>query len=509
MEPSRLTSPAPSPTMRGTLLVWKAWSRAMEFEIVIGFEVHTELKTNSKVWCGCATHFGAPPNTQVCPVCLGMPGTLPVLNREAFHLALKTALALHCDVPPVTTFDRKNYYYPDLPKNYQISQNDKFLGKDGYIDIDLGEAGSKRIGIDNIHLEEDAGKNIHPEGRGHDYSLVDLNRAGTPLLEIVTKPDLRSKAEAAAFMNSMRSFLEYLDVSECKMQEGRLRFELNMSLRPKGSDKLGTKVEVKNLNSMSVVLKCIDAEYERQSELLMKGEKVLPETRLWDEDKAVTRAMRSKERANDYRYFPDPDLVDVEVSEELRREIGALVPELPLARKTRFMENYNLPPYDAGVMTGSLAMASYFERAVKAHNSPKGICNWIMTQAMAWLNNAPEDTTIDQYPIKAEAMAELVKLIEAGTITGKIAKEQVYPIMVETGKMPSMIVEEKGLKPVDDSALDPIIDEVLAANAKAVEEIKAGKDKAIGAIVGQVMKKTGGKANPATLTPLIRKKIGV
>lgn len=480
----------------------------MEFEIVIGFEVHTELKTRSKVWCGCPATFGAPPNTNVCPICLGMPGTLPVLNREAFRLALKTALALHCDVPPVTTFDRKNYYYPDLPKNYQISQNDQFLGKGGYLEIDLGEAGTKRIGIDNIHLEEDAGKNIHPEDTAVDYSLVDLNRAGTPLLEIVTKPDIRTREEATAFMNSMRSFLQYLDVSDCKMQEGSLRFELNMSLREKGSEKLGQKVEVKNLNSMSVVLKCIDAEYARQSEVLRNGGRVASETRLWDEAKAETRAMRSKESANDYRYFPDPDLVDVEIDAALRQEVGATIPELPLARRQRFVEQYQLPLYDAGVMTSHITMANYFERAVQTHASPKAICNWIMTEAMAWLNKAPEDTTIDAFPVRAEAIAELVKLIETETITGKIAK-QVFPIMLETGRMPSVIVEEQGLKPVDDSSLEPIVDEVIAAMPAVANDIRAGKEKAMGALIGQVMKRTKGKANPATLTPMIKRKLGV
>lgn len=482
----------------------------MEFEIVIGFEVHTELKTRSKVWCACANAFGGAPNTNVCPVCLGMPGSLPVLNREAFNLALRTALALHCEVPRITTFDRKNYYYPDLPKNYQISQNDQFLGTGGHLEIDLGEAGTKKIGIHNIHLEEDAGKNIHPEDKGHDYSLVDLNRAGLPLLEIVTQPDIRSRDEAAAFMTQMRSFLQYLDVSDCKMQEGSLRFELNMSLRPKGSETFGQKVEVKNLNSMSVVLKCIDAEFERQGEVLAGGGRVASETRLWDEEKSVTRAMRSKERANDYRYFPDPDLVDVEVTANMRESVFRTIPELPLARRQRFMDEYGLPSYDAGVLTSSIHTANYFERGVAAHRSPKAIGNWIMTEALAWLNKQPEDTTIDSFPVKAEAIAELVKLIETEIITGKIAK-QVFPLMLETGKTPAVIVEEQGLKPVDDSALDPIIDEVLAdpKNARAVEDIKAGKDKAIGALMGQVMKKTGGKAKPDAVTPLIRKKLGV
>jgi len=478
----------------------------MEFEIVIGFEVHTELKTKSKVWCGCPVVFGAPPNTAVCPVCLGMPGSLPVLNREAFRLALKTALALHCEVPPVTTFDRKNYYYPDLPKNYQISQNDKFLGKGGHIDIDLGDAGIKRIGIDNIHLEEDAGKNIHPEDKAVTYSLVDLNRAGTPLLEIVTTPDIRTAAEAAGFMNSMRAFLQYLDVSDCKMQEGSLRFELNMSLRPKGSTTFGQKVEVKNLNSMSVVLKCIDAEFERQSEILRNGGRVASETRLWDEAKFETRAMRSKENANDYRYFPDPDLVDVEIGDALRAEIGATVPELPVARRQRLIDAYGLPPYDAGVVTGHIRTADYFERAVKAHANPKGISNWMMTEALAWLNKQHEDATIDDFPVTAESIAELVSMIDSGATTGKIAKT-LFPMMVETGKRPSVLVEEKGLKPVDDSALDPIIDQVIAEMPKVADDLRNGKEKAMGALMGAVMKKTGGKANPATVTPLIRKKI--
>lgn len=479
----------------------------MDFEIVIGFEVHTELKTNSKVWCGCSTAFGAPPNTNVCPVCLGMPGSLPVLNGRAFDLSLKTALAMNCDIPEVASFDRKNYYYPDLPKNYQISQNDRFIGTNGWMDIEVNGA-TKRIGIDNIHLEEDAGKNIHPEGRAVDYSLVDLNRAGTPLLEIVTRPDLRTREEAAAFMTSMRTLLQYLDVSDCKMQEGSLRFELNMSLRRPGSTEFGQKVEVKNLNSMSVVLKCIDAEYERQSEILEEGGRVAQETRLWDEARGETRAMRSKETANDYRYFPDPDLVEYTITADKRRGISETLPELPLARRQRFIDEYELPPYDAGVLTGHIATANYFERAVSAHKSPKVISNWIMSEVLAWLNKQPEDTTIDDFPVNAEGLAELVALIEKGTITGKIAK-QVFPLMVETGKAPAVIVEEKGLKPIDDSSLEPVVDEVLAEMAKVAEDLKGGKEKAMGALIGAVMRKTKGKANPAVVTPMIREKLGL
>ncbi|MCC5876581.1 MAG: Asp-tRNA(Asn)/Glu-tRNA(Gln) amidotransferase subunit GatB [Candidatus Sumerlaeia bacterium] len=480
----------------------------MDFEIVIGFEVHTELKTNSKVWCGCSTAFGAPPNTNVCPVCLGMPGSLPVLNGKAFDLSLKTALAMNCKIPDVASFDRKNYYYPDLPKNYQISQNDRFIGTDGWIDVGQPDGTVKRIGIDNIHLEEDAGKNIHPEGRAVDYSLVDLNRAGTPLLEIVTRPDLRSREEAAAFMNAMRTLLQYLDVSDCKMQEGSLRFELNMSLRKPGSTEYGQKVEVKNLNSMSVVLKCIDAEYERQADILEEGGRVAQETRLWDEARSETRSMRSKETANDYRYFPDPDLVDYTITAEKQAEISKDLPELPLARRQRFMDEFELSPYDAGVLTSHIATANYFERAVASHRNPKGICNWIMSEVLAWLNKQPEDTTIDDFPVSAENLAGLVALIDKETITGKIAK-QVFPLMVETGKEASVLVEEKGLKPLDDSSLEPIVDEVLAEMSKVAEDLKGGKEKAMGALMGGVMRKTKGKANPAVVTPMIRKKLGL
>lgn len=479
----------------------------MEFEPVIGFEVHTELKTHTKVWCGCSTRFGAPPNTQVCPVCLGMPGSLPVLNRQAFEIALKVALALKCDVPERTNFDRKNYYYPDLPKNYQISQQYAPLGRDGEFAIELPDGSARTIGIDNIHLEEDAGKNIHPEGQAHvDYSLVDLNRAGTPLLEIVTRPDLTGKEEAEAFMRGMKAFLEYLDASDCKMQEGRLRFELNISMRPKGSDVLGQKVEVKNLNSMAVVLKCIDAEIERQSEVLAGGGRVAQETRLWDEEKMVTRTMRSKETAYDYRYFPDPDLVDVAIDAAMRERVTAMIPELPIARRVRFIERYEIPEYDARVLTSQRQLAEYFESAVAAHANPKAIANWMMTEMKSRLNEMGEDATADDFPVRPQALAELVRLIDDGTITGKIAK-QVFPEMVESGKSPAAIVEEKGLKPLDEGSLEPIVRKVMAENPKMVEDLKGGKKKAIGGLMGQIMRATGGKANPALVTPMIERLI--
>ncbi len=481
----------------------------MELEPVIGFEVHTELKTNTKVWCGCPTTFGAPVNTQTCPVCLGMPGSLPVLNERAFDISLQVATALNCEIPPETDFDRKNYYYPDLPKNYQISQQYRPLGREGWLDIDLGEKGTKRIGIDNIHLEEDAGKNIHPDGATHvDYSLIDLNRAGTPLLEIVSKPEIRTKPEAEAYMKGMKALLEYLDASDCKMEEGRLRFELNISLRPKGGTELGQKVEIKNLNSISVVMKCIDHEIERQTEVLEEGGIVEGETRLWDEVKQVTRSMRKKETSFDYRYFPDPDLVTMTVSEERKRNIANSLPELPLAKRARFVEQYGIPDYDAGVLTASLQMAEYFEAAILAHNNAKALSNWMMTEMIRRLNEMGEDASAADFPVRPQALAELVRLIDDNTITGKIAKK-VYPLMVETGKMPAVIVEEQGLKPIDDSAMEPIVQKVLDENPKMVEDIKAGKMKAIGGLMGQVMRATGGKANPQTVQSLIKKLCGV
>ncbi len=481
----------------------------MEFEPVIGFEVHAELKTNTKVWCGCPTTFGAPVNTQTCPVCLGQPGALPVLNGRAFEISLGVATALNCEIPRETDFDRKNYYYPDLPKNYQISQQFRPLGRGGWLDIDLGAEGTRRIGIDNIHLEEDAGKNIHPEGATHvDYSLIDLNRAGTPLLEIVSTPDIRTKAEAEAYMKGMKSLLEYLDASDCKMEEGRLRFELNISLRPKGSSTLGQKVEIKNLNSISVVLKCIDHEIERQTDILEEGGEVEGESRLWDEAKLVTRTMRKKETSFDYRYFPDPDLVTIVVTEEQKKRIAEELPELPLAKRARFAEQYGIPEYDAGVLTANLQMADYFEAAVRAHDNPKSVSNWMMTEMIRRLNEAGEDAGAADFAVRPEALAELVRMIDDDSITGKIAKK-VYPLMVETGRMPSVIVEEEGLKPIDDSAIEPVVRKVLDENPKMVAEIQDGKMKAIGGLMGQVMRATGGKANPQTVQTLIKKLCGV
>lgn len=478
----------------------------VDFETVIGFEVHTELATESKVFCGCSTAFGAPPNTQTCPVCLGMPGSLPVLNKKAFEFSLKTALALHCVIPETCLFDRKNYYYPDLPKNYQISQNYRNLGTDGWIEFPVGDT-IKRVGIHNIHLEEDAGKNIHPETPGADYSLVDLNRAGTALLEIVTQPDLRNAQEADAFMRALRNLLLYLEVSDCKMQEGRLRFELNISVRPRGESKLGTKVEIKNLNSISTVLKCIDYEYLRQTELLSEGGRVVQETRLWDDVACQTRAMRSKERAHDYRYFPDPDLVEVEITPEWRRTVEATLPELPAARCRRFIEQYAIPDYDAAVLTASRRLADYFEECIALGAPPKQAANWIMTEMLRLLNEQGEDADPRAFPVTPKHLAGLIALIENNTISGKIAK-QIYPEMLATAKLPEQIVKEKGLVQITDTgALEAIVEQVIAANPGPAQDVRLGKDKAVMFLMGQVMKLSKGKANPQAVQQLLREKL--
>jgi aspartyl-tRNA(Asn)/glutamyl-tRNA(Gln) amidotransferase subunit B len=478
----------------------------MTWETVIGFETHAELLTKSKVWCGCANEFGHEPNTQVCPVCLGLPGSLPVLNRRALELSMRAGLALGCTLGRRTQFERKNYYYPDLPKNYQISQLRKNLATGGGLTIRPKDGAKKFVRFNNIHLEEDAGKLIHPETPGANYSLVDLNRAGTALLELVTEPDLRSQEEALAFMEAIKAILEYAGVSDCNMHEGRLRFEANISVRRVGDEKLGAKVEVKNLNSMKTVLKCIEHETERQIELLESGGRVLQETRLWDEAAAQTRAMRSKEVANDYRYFPDPDLIEVELDDAWIARVRAELPELPEARRQRFIEKLGLTDYDAGVLTAEKALADYFEAAIADHNNPKAIANWVTTELLRWVGE-DANRTVKDYPVAAGDLAGLVKLIDGGTISGAIAKK-VYKAMLDGEGSPEQIVKAKGLVQVSDaSAIEPIVDEVLAKNPKSVEDFKAGKERALGALVGQVMKATAGKANPGLVNEIIRNKI--
>lgn len=475
-----------------------------QYEPVIGMEVHVELATDSKIFCGCSTRFGQEPNTQTCPICLGMPGVLPVVNRKAVEFTIRTAIALNCRINERTWFDRKNYYYPDLPKNYQISQNYACLGVDGWLEIPVGET-TKRVRINNVHLEEDAGKLLHPELPGADYSLVDLNRAGTPLIEIVSEPDMTNAEEALAYMVTLKNLLEYIEVSDCKMQEGRLRFEVNISMREVGSPKLGTKVEIKNLNSMKTALKCIEYEMKRQSEILASGGRVVQETRLWDEASGETRAMRSKEFAHDYRYFPDPDLVEIHISAGWQDEVRRNLPELQDAKRRRFVEELGLPEYDARVLTASKKTATYYERAVAAYRNPKALSNWMMTEVLRELRERELDA--DEFPLPPEGLAAIVRMIDEGKISGKIAKE-VFQKALETGQSPEDIVEREGLIQVSDtSEVERWVDEAIAENPDMADKIRSGNEKTIQALVGQVMKKSRGKANPKLVNELIRKKL--
>lgn len=476
----------------------------MKYETVVGMEVHVELLTETKVWCGCRIDFGKPPNSQTCPVCLGHPGSLPVLNKRALEFAMRTALALNCDVAGRTQFERKNYYYPDLPKNYQISQLRKNLATGGWLEITV-DGTARRITMDNVHLEEDAGKNIHPDHEGADYSLVDLNRAGTALLEIVSQPDLRGVDDTMAYMSGLKNLLEYIGVSDCNMHEGRLRFEANISVRPVGSDKLGTKVEVKNLNSMKIVAKCIEFETTRQIDVIESGGRIVQETRLWDDEKSETQSMRSKEQAHDYRYFPDPDLLEVVIDEAWLAEVRAELPELPEARRRRFVAEFGIPEYDSGVLTADKDLADYYERAIATHDNPKAISNWIMTEVLRILNEGEQG--IAEFGVTAEHLGELVGLVDKGTISGKIGKQVFKKVLAGEGA-PGEIVAKEGLEQISDAgAIEKIVDEILAANAGPAEDFKNGKDKALGYLVGQVMKASRGKANPKAVSELIVKKV--
>lgn len=478
----------------------------MEYEVIVGLETHAELATITKLFCGCSTKFGAEPNTQVCPVCLGMPGVLPVMNKKAFEYALKAAIALNCRIDEFTNFDRKSYYYPDLPKNYQISQNYYNLGVDGYMDISMNGTIS-RIRIHNVHLEEEAGKLIHPEEITADYSLVDFNRAGVPLLEIVSYPDMRNLDEVESYMQTLRKILLYTEISDCKMQEGSLRFEASISLRKNGSEKLGNRVEIKNLNSMKSVLKAIEYEAQRQSEVLDRGETVDRETRLWDEVSEKSARMRSKEEAQDYRYFPEPDLLPVLIDEKWLFAIKASIPELPSERKQRFMEVFKLSDYDAGVLTEEKVLADLFDDCVKILDRPKAFCNWITNDLLREVKERKLD--INNLLIKPEQLASLVELIEKGTISSTIAKE-VFSDMIQTGKDPQKIIEGKGLTQISDEGLiESVIDKVIAGNPNVIEDYKKGKKNALAFLVGQVMKETKGKANPRMVNEMLAKKISV
>ena len=476
----------------------------MAYEVVIGLETHAELLTASKLWCGCSTRFGEPPNTQTCPVCLGMPGVLPVMNRRAFELAVKAALAMHCRVNRRTFFDRKGYYYPDLPKNYQVSQNYCNLGEDGYLDIPAGE-GAKRVRIHNVHLEEDAGKNVHAEHPGADYSLVDLNRAGVPLLEIVSQPDMRSVEEAEAYMQTLRQLLLYCELSDCKMQEGSLRFEASISLRPAGQQAYGNRVEIKNLNSMKAVGKSLQYEIRRQTRILEAGGAVDRETRLWDEAAGRSERMRSKEEAQDYRYFPEPDLVPYQIDDESFERLARELPELPLDRRRRFVGDFGLGEYDARVLTDDKALADYFEACLAEHSAPKSAANWMMNDISAILNE--RRITVAEFEVSAPALAGLIRLADEGKVTGQAARE-ILAGMIKTGKDAPTLMKEMGVEAIGDTAeLEKLVDQALAASEKAVRDYLKGKTAALGAIMGQVMRLTRGKADPKMAGEMVRARL--
>ncbi|MDZ7642740.1 MAG: Asp-tRNA(Asn)/Glu-tRNA(Gln) amidotransferase subunit GatB [Desulfurivibrio sp.] len=475
----------------------------MEFETVIGLEVHAQLKTRSKIFCGCSTEFGRPPNSNTCPVCLGMPGVLPVLNRRVVEFALKLALATDCTVNRRNVFARKNYFYPDLPKGYQISQFDLPIAEHGRLTIDL-EGVSRDIGITRIHMEEDAGKLIHDEHEPKSY--VDLNRTGVPLLEIVSEPDLRSPAEAAAYLRKLHAIVRYLDICDGNMQEGSFRCDANISLRPVGQQEFGTRTELKNMNSFRNVQRALEYEQRRQRDLLLDGEGVVQSTLLWDAERGVTVAMRSKEEAHDYRYFPDPDLVPVEIDDDWLSTTRQQLPELPLAKKTRFINELGLPEYDAQVLTGSRELADYFEQALAAYPAAKKLSNWIMTELLRSLKGE-EGIDIAACPVTPAQLARLLAMIDEGTISGKIAKS-VFDEMVGSGADPDTVVQEKNLAQVsDEGELTAMVQRIIADNPAQVEQYKAGKSKVMGFFVGQLMKQTQGTANPQLANELFRRKL--
>ncbi len=476
----------------------------MEFVPVIGLEVHAQLKTRTKIFCSCSTRFGAPPNTHVCPVCLGMPGVLPVLNQTVVEFAMRMALATNCRIAPESRFARKNYFYPDLPKGYQISQYELPIAEHGRVYITRPDGSKKRIGLTRIHMEEDAGKLIHDPDRAVSY--VDYNRTGVPLIEIVSEPDIESPEEAGAYLRQLRAIVRYLGISDGNMEEGSFRCDANVSVRPEDSQTLGTRTELKNLNSFKFVEKALAYEIERQIGVLAENGEVVQETRLWDTAKNRTVSMRGKEEAHDYRYFQDPDLVPLKIDEAWIGRIKSDLPELPDARKDRFMDQYGLPAYDADVLTGARELADYFEACAQAVNNPKLVSNWIMGSLLGLLN--AEGKSIEETPISARQMAELLKLIDDEVISGKIAKT-VFDEMVASGKTPKAIVEEKGLVQVtDQSAIEVVVDKVIADCPDEVAAYQAGKKKLLGFFVGRVMKETQGKANPQMVNTLLKKKLG-
>ena len=477
-----------------------------KYETVIGLEVHVQLATRTKIFCSCPVEFGAAPNTHVCAVCLGLPGALPVLSRQAVELAISAALALRCRINPFSRFARKNYFYPDLPKGYQISQYDQPLAEHGYVDILSGE-GKKRIGVTRVHMEDDAGKSIHdgfPDSERNTY--VDLNRSGTPLIEIVSEPDMRTPDEAYAYVTEVKQMMQYIGVSDCDMEKGQLRCDANVSVRLRGAEKFGTKAEVKNLNSFRFLKLALEYEIERQVELIESGGKVVQETRLYNVESGRTVGMRSKEQAHDYRYFPEPDLVPLRISEHWLHEVRAKLPELPADRRDRYVSTYGLREYDAQVLTLTRETGDYFEQAAKVSGDGRATANWVIGDLMGLLKAAGREIT--ESPVSAQHLGELVALINKGELSGKLAKE-ILPKMFESGGAAAVIMEREGLKQISDTGeLDKIVDEVLSANPKQVEQYKSGKTAVMGFLVGQVMKASRGQANPGAVNETLKRKLG-
>ncbi len=472
----------------------------MEYETVIGLEVHLHLSTNSKAFCGCSTKFGVAPNSQTCPVCLGLPGSLPVLNKKALEYAMKVAVTLNCQVSEFVKFDRKNYYYPDLPKNYQISQYDLPLSANGFLDIKINNA-TKRINIRRVHLEEDAGKLIHET----DFSLVDYNRAGMPLLEIVSEPDINSPQEAYEYLTELKLLLKYLEISDCDMEKGSLRCDANISLRKIGDKELGVKTELKNMNSFKAVKQALQFEIDRQTEILNNNERIIQETRLWNDEKEVTICMRSKEEAHDYRYFPEPDLVPFVISQEEIETVKKSLPETAKLRMARFIKEFALSEYDAKSLVQEKDVADYFENCLKIYNNPKKISNWIITHIAAELNSRKME--LKDLKLKPADLVELIKSAEEGKISNLLAKE-VLSLMLDTNKKAEEIIKEKGFEQVSDSKeLELICEQVIKENEKSVQDFKSGKENALMFLIGQVMRKSKGKANPKLVSEILKRRI--
>jgi len=474
----------------------------MEFEPVIGLEVHAQLKTNTKIFCACSTSFGAPPNTHTCPVCLGMPGVLPVLNKKVVDYTLRMAMATHCEITRESRFARKNYFYPDLPKGYQISQYELPIARHGFVDIEIN-GDLRRIGITRIHMEEDAGKLGHDPLRP--VSMVDFNRTGVPLIEIVSEPDIRQPEEAGAYLRQLRSIVRYLDICDGNLEEGSFRCDANVSIRPKGTQQLGTRAELKNLNSFKHVEKALQYEISRQKEVIMDSGQIVQETRLWDPDKNKTTSMRGKEEAHDYRYFPDPDLLPLVIDEAWIEQIKKNLPELPDAKKKRFMDQYELPSYDAELLTSDRELADYFEHCTREFPQPKKVSNWVMGSLLGLLN--AQEKTIEESPVSAVDLARLLALVEEGVISGKIAKT-VLGEMARSGKPAEQIVKEKGLVQITDTdALEDVVLKIISGHPKEADAYKKGKTKLLGFFVGQVMKATRGQANPKLVNEILKQKL--